>query len=156
MSFRGAGRQSVTAGPSYRASSPAYIPSRNFKMSNYSFWTLGMGVRLPADRANDLLSYRPLISTFRKTHLQWHLFVSVGADVWLKCDTTPIGFVHVQNGKKKRFSVQSSSVVTRQSIWEMKTCTPVTCCVQCFLESHYFWINLCWWQFHCLLLLLLL
>lgn len=52
----------------------------------------------------------------------------------------------------KRFSVQSSSVVTRQSIWEMKTCTPVTCCVQCFLESHYFWINLCWWQFHCLLL----
>lgn len=58
--------------------------------------------------------------------------------------------------KKKRFSVQSSSVVTRQSIWEMKTCTPVTCCVQCFLESHYFWINLCWWQFHCLLLLLLL
>lgn len=56
----------------------------------------------------------------------------------------------------KRFSVQSSRVVTRQSIWEMKTCTPVTCCVQCFLESHYFWINLCWWQFHCLLLLLLL
>lgn len=52
----------------------------------------------------------------------------------------------------KRFSVQSSSVVTRQSIWEMKTCTPVTCCVQCFLGAHYFWINLCWWQFHCLLL----
>lgn len=35
---------------------------------------------------------------------------------------------------------------------EMKTCTPLTCCVQCFLGSHYFWINLCWWQFHCQLL----
>lgn len=35
---------------------------------------------------------------------------------------------------------------------EMKTCTPVPCCVQCFLGSHYFWINLCWWQFHCQLL----
>lgn len=34
-------------------------------------------------------------------------FVSVGADGWLKCDTTPIGFVHVQ---KKKGSLSNLAV----------------------------------------------
>lgn len=34
-------------------------------------------------------------------------FVSLGADGWLKCDTTPIGFVHVQ---KKKGSLSNLAV----------------------------------------------
>lgn len=91
----------------------------------------------------------------KKSQVPRQAFASVGADCWLKCDTTPTAFSVLRRaGSFTRPEVLcpiqqcSHETIAR----ETKTCTPVTCCVQCFLGSHYFWINLCWWQFHCQLL----
>lgn len=78
---------------------------------------------------------------------------SAGADCWLKkIKVTPhrLCWASLPARSEVLCPIQQCSHETIDR--EMKTCTPVTCCVQCFLGSHYFWINLCWWQFHCQLL----
>lgn len=76
--------------------------------------------------------------------LHFYPFFLWALRVGLKCDTTDFWlWVSVHKG------LSNLAVQSRDNLYEQheKTCTPVTRCRRCFLGSHYFWINLCWWQF---------
>lgn len=101
-----------------------------------------------------------IVSTLlRKLKTKFFVKSFLGAEARLKYDTALIGFSSLLPAgwfmyKKVLCPIQQCSHMTIYMRNEhLHPC--YSSCIM-FLESHYFWINLCWWQFHCLLLWLIL
>lgn len=108
-----------------------------------------------------LLIFSTLLRLPSLPHLKRKCFgkTFLGAEAPPKYDTAPIGFSNLLPAawfmyKKVLCPIQQCSHMTIYMRNEhLHPC--YSSCIM-FLESHYFWINLCWWQFHCLLLWLIL